>query len=609
MSDFLHTKISISALYFFKIEFVTAMKIKKSIYQRKKQLPLSFKKSFNFFLNVVPDAIIVTDSKGYIVMLNQLAEELFLGKETELLGTKIENLISTQSQLDNANKIKKVFSSLKKQNLSHEKNISVKTTIRPQILIEINCRRFIIKKEFFVITTLREITERKKNEAPIDDSLGSKEILLKEKIALLQEKEALLKQLQHREINTILKTITTSLIPNFANLVILSTFDEVSNDFEMAIDSDIFASFELVKNYNKNIKQGVIQNPFCKKFVSNLKKPQLFDDIIPLRNLKNFKNDLFLNTLITKIVFNSCIIIPLKITDEKNFGFILCLMAEKSGKKYTVKDLEFIEEYSHLCAQALLNTKLVKKLEKSIEVRDNFLSIASHELKTPLTTLKLQLQITQRNLVKVDTSATFIELEKELVFCLKQIEYLIKLVDDLLDVSKIRSEKIDLHFSKINLSQLLEDTLSKFKILFENSKNSLTINIEKDLLGVWDTERIQQVITNIFNNVIKHSPGTGVNISALREQNKIVIKIQDFGPGIDLQEQKKLFKRFERAKASKNIGGLGLGLFLSKKIIEAHKGTIRLYSSKGNGCLFKIELPIISDYSEIRFLSKEMGIG
>lgn len=227
-------------------------------------------------------------------------------------------------------------------------------------------------------------------------------------------------------------------------------------------------------------------------------------------------------------------------------------------------------------------------LKDAIQARDNFLSIASHELNTPLTSLKLQAQLQEKKLtmdghIKPEDSRKFIGIVT------RQTDRLSHLVNDMLDVSRVQSGKLTLQFEECNLARLIKDVADRF------SSEGLVVNIQSSTVPALqvDTFRIEQVLVNIFTNARKYAPGSEVLIKIEPVKNHFVrVEIRDKGPGIEKENLKKIFSRFERGISANEVSGLGLGLYISQQIIEAHKGRIWAESEFGKGSAFIFEIPV-----------------
>jgi two-component system CheB/CheR fusion protein len=233
-----------------------------------------------------------------------------------------------------------------------------------------------------------------------------------------------------------------------------------------------------------------------------------------------------------------------------------------------------------------------QELELALSSRDEFLSIASHELKTPLTGLKLQLQIAQRTFASRKQgpdgpySGTFDR-------ALRQTWALEQLIEDLLDISRIQTGRFEIDPSEVDVAALVEEIAVRFSEQLAQAGSELELHLDRALTARWDLRRMSQVLANLVSNAIKYAPQTPITISTQRLDGHAQIVVEDKGPGIPEDKQESIFERFERAGASPNIGGLGLGLFITRQIVEAHEGAIRVESKPGHGAKFIIELPLV----------------
>lgn len=229
----------------------------------------------------------------------------------------------------------------------------------------------------------------------------------------------------------------------------------------------------------------------------------------------------------------------------------------------------------------------------ALSVRDEFMAIASHELKTPLTSLKLQHQIFQRSLHRsFDTSFTPEKLLDLLDKNTRHIERLTRLVDDMLDISRLRTGKLTLKKEPCELQSILLDIVGRNREQFELSGSGQPVieQLEK-AQGEWDPLRIEQVLTNIITNAIRYGQGKPIIISVKNYQDSVRISVRDQGLGIPKSDQKKIFDRYERGMLSREVSGLGIGLFITKEIVEAHSGKIWVESEVGTGSVFHVDLP------------------
>lgn len=257
-----------------------------------------------------------------------------------------------------------------------------------------------------------------------------------------------------------------------------------------------------------------------------------------------------------------------------------------SGKE--IKDIETnlleVTQVSEALKKAAIDRDLSdKRAQDAVELRDNFLSIASHELKTPITALQLNLQIVQKTLSDVSERE---KIAKPMGRALKQIDRLTVLVDELLDVSRLTSGKISFHPEELRLNDLLSEMILPY------ADQKITLVPSKTIVGIWDRGRLEQILTNLISNAIKYGEGKPIVVGLDEANGNVIIKVKDHGMGIKVEDQARIFERFERAVIHNTISGLGLGLWISHHIVTGMKGSISVESEVGQGTTFTVILPL-----------------
>ncbi len=258
---------------------------------------------------------------------------------------------------------------------------------------------------------------------------------------------------------------------------------------------------------------------------------------------------------------------------------------------YSEKDVEFALELGRRIALAYENSRLYSLSQQAIEIRNDFLSIASHELNTPITSLKLQLQMTKKALEIADEGELPIDRFKRSVDAsCKQVDRLINLVQVLLDVSRIQSGKLNFRFQETSLKEIFAELMDRFKEIIDSSNCRVHVEGLEDVTVTWDKTRIEQVFINLLTNAIKYAPGD-IAIRFRVKNNKVEFSIQDKGDGIPEEKLKTIFDRFERVGNNDSVSGLGLGLFIVKQIVDGHGGEVHADSAPGKGTKFTVTLP------------------
>ncbi|MCQ6959042.1 PAS domain S-box protein [Mucilaginibacter aquariorum] len=236
---------------------------------------------------------------------------------------------------------------------------------------------------------------------------------------------------------------------------------------------------------------------------------------------------------------------------------------------------------------ALDNAKLYEEIQILNSKKDEFIGLASHELKTPMTSLNGYLQIIDRSLPDDDKNKLFIQK------ALAQINKLSGLISDLLDVSKIEAGKLPFTYAVFNLPQLIDEVVDLMQYSTKSHRIIVCSDID-DLLVNADRQRIEQVVINLISNAIKYSPQADhINISVSQQDSKAIVAVQDFGIGINKEQHDRIFSRFYRVDdLAAHISGLGIGLYISNEIITRHQGKLSVDSETGKGSTFKFEIPI-----------------
>lgn len=232
-------------------------------------------------------------------------------------------------------------------------------------------------------------------------------------------------------------------------------------------------------------------------------------------------------------------------------------------------------------------------LREAIDTRDEFISIASHELKNPMTSLKLQAQLLQRQLRKAQDLNEYRErIEKALVRVDDQISSLNRLVEDMLDISRLRTGKLKIITSEFNMEDVIQGSVDALSDLVRaEGYPPIVVEISGNLIGIWDKVRIEQLVNNLLTNAIRYGNKKTITIKGWELEQTIRVSVQDQGIGISKIDQERIFDRFERATSTNEDSGLGVGLFISLHIIEAHHGKIWVESEVGKGAVFTFELP------------------
>lgn len=295
--------------------------------------------------------------------------------------------------------------------------------------------------------------------------------------------------------------------------------------------------------------------------------------------------------ILKEIGVRSYLLAPIVIR-EKTIG-VLTMFNGAGGKTFDPDDLRFAEEIGRRAGFAIENALLYEKAQQAIRARDEFLVIASHELKTPITGLKLLVQLYQSRFEKDDPAFFEKKAITRLVHSANQrIDRISRLVEDMLDISRIAHGKLVIDKEEVDLSVLAREAAERFGEQLHAEGCSISLNLQSGVVGFWDRYRIEQVLENLMTNAIKYGSKKPIEISVSSRGRMAIFSIHDHGIGIASGSFELIFQRFERAISSDSISGLGLGLYICRQIVEAHGGAVKVESKLGEGSTFTVELPL-----------------
>ncbi|HVX93289.1 MAG TPA: MASE1 domain-containing protein [Polyangia bacterium] len=238
----------------------------------------------------------------------------------------------------------------------------------------------------------------------------------------------------------------------------------------------------------------------------------------------------------------------------------------------------------------LLGATAVER-QRAIRAREHFISIASHELRTPLAPLRLQVQRLLRGLNRTPTTLTNSDIVEALLVVDRQAARLTALLENVLDMTRLRLGRLPLRFEDVDAAALVEEVTTSLREALAQGGCSLTIERKGTTVGEWDRARLGQVVTNLLTNAIKHGGPSAIDISVSGDGDLVTIVVRDHGPGVPVRERERIFGRFEHADGGAPHSGLGLGLYVAREIVEAHGGRLSVSSPPGGGAAFEIDLP------------------
>jgi signal transduction histidine kinase len=289
--------------------------------------------------------------------------------------------------------------------------------------------------------------------------------------------------------------------------------------------------------------------------------------------------------LVSALGARSAVVVPL-VARGQALGALT--LGSGTAGRYRPSDLEVARDLARRAATAIDNAQLYREAQNAIRLRDEFLSIASHELRTPLQSLQLAVQTLARDLAPGGGPGA----GPMVAIAIRQTHRLGALVAQLLDVGRIESGRLTLAREELDMVAKARLVVERMRVEAENAGCQVTIHAGEGVIGRWDVSRIDQLLTNLLANAIAYGAGKPVDLTVERTLRGVRVTVLDRGIGIPPDRLPHIFERFERGTSTRNYGGLGLGLYIARQIVEAHGGTIAARSEPGHGACFTVELPL-----------------
>lgn len=293
--------------------------------------------------------------------------------------------------------------------------------------------------------------------------------------------------------------------------------------------------------------------------------------------------------LFARLGIRSLLCVPLS-ARGRTLGAIT-FVASPLVASYDERDLAFATELGRRAGLAVDNARLYSETRDAVRARDDFLTVASHELKTPLTSMLLAVQSILRGARRGDDARAPEPLLAKLAIVDRQSQRLAQLVEQLLDISRVTAGRLVLELEEFELIELCRAVLTRHEDDLRAAGCSIDLRAEAPIEVRWDRTRIEQVLTHLLSNAIKFGRGKPIEVEITAASGRVTLRVRDHGIGIESADQGRIFQRFERAVSARHYGGFGMGLWISRRVVEMLGGTIRVESSPAAGSTFTVELP------------------
>jgi PAS domain S-box-containing protein len=520
-------------------------------------------------LSQVSDAVIAIDNEHQITYWNPAAEQLYGFTAAEVLGRPVEEV--THYQWFNPADEPAAYETLTTRSSWQGENWHVTRHGEPlHVESTVSVLKDTAERPIGLLAVIRDITERKRAEEA--------EYFLAQSSAILASS---------LDYGTTIEQIVRLAVPTLADWCTLDILEEGHSRCVAVAHVDPAKEallWELRRRY-PIFPDGPSPGSQVLRTEQSVLYPQF-----RAGELSQTTQDSEHLRLITALAPVAAMAVPLIVHGE-TIG-VMTLASIRSERQSAQREVRLAEELAHQAALAVEHAQLYQQAQQAIRAREEFLSIASHELKTPLTTLKGSTQLLARQLRQPVLDRD--RLQGYTQRFQQQLERMETLVADLLDASRVQQGRLELRREHCDLRALADEVLARFEHAAERTeRHQLVLEAPEPVLVVVDPSRIDQVLVNLVSNALKYSAQGGeVRLGIAQQNGRVVITVRDQGVGISAADQEQLFHPFVRSEAVRgSVSGTGLGLYITRQIVEQHGGTISIDSEPGYGTTVTIQLP------------------
>lgn len=528
---------------------------------------------FEGLLAAAPDAIIIVDTHGHIVLANVHAGALFGYETEELLGVSVDRLVPEASRAAHLGMREGYFAEPRLRPMGVGLDLAGVRKDCSAFPVEIRLSPFQTDEGLLVTAIIRDISERKEAEA--------RQRLLAEVgvvLSMAPDEAATLRQVAHLAI------------PLLADFAAIDLLDDSGQIHRTAMAHRQPEQEAMVQEMNRRFPLALQRETLVTRVIRTgtvERVPEIGDDL--LRALAQTEEHL---RLWQELRLCSLLVVPLVASGRPLGGLVLAY--SDSGRRYTLADQRFAEDLALRAALMIDNARLYWQAQEAIQARDAFFAAASHDLRNPLAAIKMIAQ-TMVYQTRKGTPVRLEQWEREASLIDQAVNRADALVEQLLDVARLQAGRtLELHKRPTDLVALARQMADEQQRLTARHQITVLAAPERQI-GVWDSRRLERVVANLLGNAVKYSPAGGsVTLSvAMDGDGWAILQVQDRGLGIPARDMHHVFERFHRgANVIGLIGGTGVGLASSMQIVEQHGGTIVVESEEGHGTRFTVRLPL-----------------
>jgi signal transduction histidine kinase/DNA-binding NarL/FixJ family response regulator len=283
----------------------------------------------------------------------------------------------------------------------------------------------------------------------------------------------------------------------------------------------------------------------------------------------------------------STLVVPIVVSGA-SLGVVV--LAAHGDERFGEDDLAMASEIGRRAGSAMANCRLYREARLAVAARDEFLAVAAHELRTPVSVLQLKLQHVA---MRQDPACRTCDLAVPVDYggAMRQVARLGQLIESLLDVSRIVGDRTDLVREDLDLRDVTREAIDRLAELARRCRSEVVLDCPEPARGSWDRLALERVLGHLVSNAIKFGAEKPVTVRIRGDASHVVLDVRDRGIGIPPEDLGRIFARFERAVSSRHFGGLGLGLYITRRLVEQHGGEISVASTPGAGSVFTVRLP------------------
>lgn len=547
-------------------------------------------------LGSIGDGVIVTDTQGHVTLINQAAQSLTGWTQAGAAAQPIHQvfrIINEETRQEVESPVVKVIREGRVVGLANHTLLVTKDGAEIPIDDSGAPVREASGAIVGVVLVFRDITERKRAEEErmrlleLERAARAEAETARHQLAFLAEASAVLAGSLDYEAT--LASVAQLVVPQLADWCTVDVVEEDGSLHRLAVEhideTKVAQVLELQRRYppDPDSSRGVPQ-------VLRTGRAELIaeiaDDLVEFaaRSAEHLQ-------ILRELRLKSVMIVPLRVR-ERTLGAISFVSAEL-GRRYGPADLELAEDLARRAAVAVENARLYRETQAAVRIRDQFFSIASHELKTPLTSLMGYAELLQRRAKRDGTLSE--RDQRSVAVIVEQAGRLNRLIAALLDLSRIQTGQLNVERGAVDLRALVRRQVDAMQPVLDRHRLMLDGG-EEPVVVEGDELRLDQVVQNLVQNAIKYSPeGGAIVVRIERRGEQACLEVTDQGIGIPQAALPQLFRRFYRAPNAdtKQIGGMGVGLFVIKEIVELHGGTVEVTSREGEGSTFTVCLPLV----------------